>query len=80
MATLTIRNLDDNVKQALREQAARHGVSMEEEARNLLAKTFGSERKRKLTAEEIVAKYARKPDTPFDQKAVADAMWDESLE
>jgi plasmid stability protein len=36
MATLTIRNLDDEVKQALRERAARHGVSMEEEARVLL--------------------------------------------
>lgn len=36
MATLTIRNLDDSVKQALRERAARHGVSMEEEARVLL--------------------------------------------
>lgn len=36
MATLTIRNLDDSVKQALRERAARHGVSMEEEARIVL--------------------------------------------
>ena len=36
MATLTIRNLDDNVKQALRERAARHGRSMEEEARVLI--------------------------------------------
>ncbi|MCY0093140.1 FitA-like ribbon-helix-helix domain-containing protein [Hoeflea ulvae] len=36
MATLTIRNLDDSVKQALRERAARHGVSMEEEARVML--------------------------------------------
>lgn len=36
MATLTIRNLDDRVKQALREQAARHGVSMEEEVRRIL--------------------------------------------
>ena len=39
MATLTIRNLDDDVKQALRERAARHGVSMEEEARVLLRKS-----------------------------------------
>lgn len=39
MATLTIRNLDDTVKQALRERAARHGVSMEEEARVLLRKS-----------------------------------------
>ncbi|MEP3436961.1 MAG: plasmid stabilization protein [Hoeflea sp.] len=39
MATLTIRNLDDTVKQALRERAARHGVSMEEEARVLLRRS-----------------------------------------
>ncbi|MEM5471226.1 plasmid stabilization protein [Hoeflea sp. AS60] len=39
MATLTIRNLDDSVKQALRERAARHGVSMEEEALVLLRKS-----------------------------------------
>ncbi len=36
MATLTIRNLEPEVKQALRERAARHGVSMEEEAREAL--------------------------------------------
>lgn len=38
MASLTIRNLDEPVKQALRERAARNGRSMEEEARLLLAK------------------------------------------
>jgi antitoxin FitA len=38
MGTLTIRNLDDDLKQKLRERAARHGVSMEQEARNLLLK------------------------------------------
>ena len=36
MATLTIRNLDDKTKQALRIRAARNGHSMEEEARTLL--------------------------------------------
>jgi plasmid stability protein len=36
MATLTIRNLEPEVKQALRERAARHGVSMEEEVRQAL--------------------------------------------
>ena len=33
MSSLTIRNLDDNVKQSLRQRAAARGVSMEEEAR-----------------------------------------------
>ncbi len=33
MATLTIRNLDENVKRELRKHAAERGVSMEQEAR-----------------------------------------------
>jgi len=37
MATLTIRNLDDSAKQALRERAAKNGRSMEEEMRFILA-------------------------------------------
>jgi len=36
MATITVRNLDEETKQALRERAARNGHSMEEEARLLL--------------------------------------------
>ncbi|MGV2434615.1 MAG UNVERIFIED_CONTAM: plasmid stabilization protein [Anaerolineae bacterium] len=36
MSSLTIRNLDDATKQCLRIQAARHGVSMEEEVRRIL--------------------------------------------
>jgi antitoxin FitA len=36
MATLTIRNLDDQVKALLRVEAARHGRSMEEEVRVIL--------------------------------------------
>ena len=36
MASITIRNLDDEVKERLRRAAARHGVSMEEEARRIL--------------------------------------------
>ncbi|WOC16679.1 bifunctional phosphopantothenoylcysteine decarboxylase/phosphopantothenate--cysteine ligase CoaBC [Pseudochrobactrum sp. MP213Fo] len=37
MASITIRNLDDGVKEALRRQAAANGRSMEEEVRLLLA-------------------------------------------
>ena len=44
MATLTIRNLDDSVKQRLRERAAKHGRSMEEEARLLLGEGVGHPR------------------------------------
>lgn len=36
MASMTIRNLDDDLKALLRLRAARHGQSMEEEARSIL--------------------------------------------
>ncbi len=36
MATLTIRNVDDETKQALRFRAAKHGVSVEQEVRTIL--------------------------------------------
>ena len=36
MASITIRNLDDDVKTRLRMRAAGHGRSMEEEARTIL--------------------------------------------
>ena len=36
MASITIRNLDDDVKRRLRIRAAEHGRSMEEEAREIL--------------------------------------------
>lgn len=36
MATLTIRNIDASVKEALRVRAARHGRSMEAELRSIV--------------------------------------------
>ena len=39
MASITVRNLDEATKQALRERAARNGRSMEEEARLALGQT-----------------------------------------
>ena len=36
MASITIRNLDDEIKQRLRVRAAERGRSMEEEARDIL--------------------------------------------
>lgn len=43
MATMTIRNLDDGLKQRLRVRAARHGRSMEEEAREILRTSLSAE-------------------------------------
>ena len=41
MASITIRNLDDDVKARLRVQAAEHHHSMEEEARQILREAVG---------------------------------------
>lgn len=46
MASITIRNLDDALKQRLRVQAAEHGSSMEEEAREILRRALSSPRQR----------------------------------
>jgi antitoxin FitA len=50
MASLTIRNLDNQVKAQLRQRAARHGRSMEAEARAILAQTLSA-----TTGEENLA-------------------------
>ena len=43
MASITIRNLDDDVKTRLRMRAAEKGRSMEEEARQILREAVGRE-------------------------------------
>lgn len=40
MATLTIRNIDPELKEELRVRAARHGRSMEAELRHILKETL----------------------------------------
>lgn len=40
MATLTIRNIDDDLKATLRVRAALHGRSMEEEVRSILRQSL----------------------------------------
>ena len=44
MANLTVRNLDDTLKQKLRMQAALHGCSMEEEVRSILRHALAAEK------------------------------------
>lgn len=41
MASITIRNLEDETKQRLRLRATEHGRSMEEEAREILREAVG---------------------------------------
>lgn len=49
MATLTIRNLEDSIKERLRVRAATHGHSMEEEVRLILKQAVGG-----ITGEGLV--------------------------
>ena len=51
MATMTIRNLDDELTARLRIRAAQHGKSMEEEARSILRDALKSE---PLSGKELV--------------------------
>ncbi|PDQ21488.1 hypothetical protein CN311_09120 [Mesorhizobium sanjuanii] len=85
MSTITIRNLDDSVKQVLRERAAARGVSMEQEVRDSLrdltipkTKLESGAWRLKASREEILA-LGRKLERPFDLKAISDHMWDDGL-
>ena len=44
MASITIRNLDEKLKQRLRMRAAHHGRSMEDEVRDILRVALAEER------------------------------------
>lgn len=44
MASITIRKLDDQLKNQLKQRAAQHGRSMEEEARNILREVLDNRR------------------------------------
>lgn len=46
MASMTIRNLDERLKVRLRIRAAKHGRSMEDEARDILRAALSAEGKR----------------------------------
>jgi plasmid stability protein len=46
MATMTIRNVDDELKSRLRVRAAMHGRSMEDEAREILRASLSTEPQR----------------------------------
>ena len=58
MASITIRNLDDDVKTRLRVRAARHHRSMEEEARIILGDAVGRKPDTRNLAEAVRARIA----------------------
>jgi len=43
VSSITIRNLDATLKASLRMRAARHGLSMEQEVRNILQSTLAAD-------------------------------------
>ena len=60
MASITIRNLDDNVKSRLRLRAAANGHSMEEEARVILREAVG-----RRAQPENLARFIRECFAPY---------------
>jgi len=80
MASITIRNLDDNVKKKLRKQAAENGRSLEAEARNILTQNaHGSVAASPKTGldmfrgiREVVEKYGGVELEPFPDQVLAE--------
>ncbi|MEQ1525787.1 MAG: plasmid stabilization protein [Gallionella sp.] len=58
MAALTIRNIDDEVKNRLRLQAAQHGCSMEQEVREILLRAVLPKRNQPSFAQRIQKHFA----------------------
>ena len=58
MASITIRNLDDEVKTRLRVRAASNGRSMEEEARNILREATEEEAGPRNLAQAVRERFA----------------------
>ena len=58
MASLTIRDIPESLKQALRQRAARHGRSMEEEARQLLRQAVTRDRASTGLGSRIASRFA----------------------
>jgi antitoxin FitA len=54
MASITVRRLEDDLKARLRIRAARHGRSMEEEARDILRAALAEEPKRDVSLGEAI--------------------------
>jgi len=69
MASITIRNLDDDIKQRLRVRAAEHGRSMEEEARHILRQVMGEAASPRNLAAAIRARVAPASRTDLDLPA-----------
>ena len=69
MASITIRNLDDDIKHLLRVRAAEHGRSMEEEARDILRRLMGEIAPPRNLAAAIRARIASRGGVDLDLPA-----------
>lgn len=59
MSSITVRNLDESVKNSLRVRAARHGWSMEQEVRLILQQTVAPEQAEQISfAERVNRRFA----------------------
>lgn len=59
MAALSIRNLDDSVREQLRLRAASHGRSMEAEVRAILADAVGVEPRSAGLAQALLTRFGQ---------------------
>jgi plasmid stability protein len=72
MASITIRNLDEALKQRLRLDAARHGHSMEEEVRLILRGALGEPAQPARLGSRIRDRFAGLEEAGFEPPARTD--------
>ena len=69
MAALTIRNVDEAIKTALRVQAAREGVSMEEEARRILRDALSRQEEQTPLGQRLLRRFSGTASKDFELPA-----------
>lgn len=83
MAALTIRNVDDAIKQSLRIRAAQHGVSMEEEARRILREALVRVPQPQPLGQRLKQRFAEAADADFElpsrQISRTPPKWDDTV-
>ena len=73
MAALTIRNIDEEVKNRLRLQAAQHGCSMEQEVRDILLRAVAPKWNQASFAQKIQKQFCNLnvEDLPIPERKMA---------
>jgi len=66
MAAITIRNLDDEIKELLRLSAAKNGHSMEEEARIILRQALQTTQPTLGLGSKLQQRFSALPDNPLE--------------